>query len=286
MSGRIPVIFILLFTFAGHSLPAGNNLVKVNIEQSGSGELKFYADNFSVIPCVIIVKLTELSNMECTVKNPYRTVLPPEKAHIYLFSLRPKSGTPYKYSYYYRYFLGDPSSVKHTDSYPYLLPFEHGTKHYLVQGYNGNFSHRGIFALDFAMDIGTPVTAARDGITALVKNNSGKGGPDPAYRNDANYVLIYHNDGSFGNYMHFRKNGIVVKVGDTVKAGQILGYSGNTGYSSGPHIHFDVSIPTYDGSRRTIPTGFLNYDGYDGYDGSLISLTEGHFYYSIHPGYE
>ncbi len=36
--------------------------------------------------------------------------------------------------------------------YFYLLPFEHGTKHYLVQGYNGNFSHRGIFALDFAMD--------------------------------------------------------------------------------------------------------------------------------------
>lgn len=67
------------------------------------------------------------------------------------------------------------------------------------------------------MVIGTPVTAARGGIVALVKNNSEKGGPDPMYRNNDNYVLIYHDDGNFGNYKHFTKNGIVVKAGGQYK---------------------------------------------------------------------
>ena len=60
-------------------------------------------------------------------------------------------------------------------------------------------------------------------------------------------ILVYHSDGTFAQYAHFKKNGVLVKVGDTVKKEQIIGYSGNTGMSTEPHLHFAVYKPTING---------------------------------------
>jgi murein DD-endopeptidase MepM/ murein hydrolase activator NlpD len=125
------------------------------------------------------------------------------------------------------------------DDYVYDLPFKGGTKHKVVQGYGGMFSHKHKAALDFGMPSGTPIYAAREGIIYSFKDDSNEGGPFSKYARKSNYLIIRHSDGSFGCYWHLQKNGVEVKKGH-VNKGQLIGYSGNTGFVLKPHLHFAV----------------------------------------------
>ena len=131
------------------------------------------------------------------------------------------------------------SVTENLDTYTYSLPYEKGTKHRIVQGYGGMFSHNHSAALDFAMPEGTPVHAAREGIIYSFKDESDEGGPLPKYSRKANYIIVKHDDGSFACYWHLKKNGVVVKNGFVAK-GQLIGYSGSTGFVLRPHLHFSV----------------------------------------------
>lgn len=129
---------------------------------------------------------------------------------------------------------------KEDSSYVYSLPFEHGKKVFLVQGYESLFSHKGTRALDFKVKTGTKVCAARGGVVFAMRNDSDKRGLKPENLSDGNYIMIRHEDGSEANYWHFKLDGVLVNVGDTVRTGQAIGLSGNTGYSAFPHLHFEV----------------------------------------------
>jgi murein DD-endopeptidase MepM/ murein hydrolase activator NlpD len=129
--------------------------------------------------------------------------------------------------------------TKNIDNYSYSLPFEKGTKHKIVQGYGGLFSHKNIAALDFEMPEGTAVYAAREGTILNYKDDSDEGGPFSKYKNKANFIIVKHDDGSFGCYWHLKKDGVVIKKG-TVNKGQLIGYSGSTGFTLRPHLHFSV----------------------------------------------
>ncbi len=126
-----------------------------------------------------------------------------------------------------------------TDTYIYALPFERGSSYEVVQGYGGLFTHQQIAALDFAMPEGTPVCAAREGTVYSYKDDSHEGGLLPGNKRKANYLIIRHDDGSFGCHWHLRQNGVVVKKG-RVSQGQLIGYSGSTGQVLKPHLHFSV----------------------------------------------
>ena len=125
-------------------------------------------------------------------------------------------------------------------SYVYTLPFEQGTAHTLVQGYFSNYSHKNRAALDFKMKKGTKVLAARNGVVVRIKEDGTKGGVKKKYRADGNYVIIQHEDGSRAGYWHLQHNGVLVNIGDTIQHGQVIGFSGKTGYALFPHLHFLV----------------------------------------------
>ena len=112
-----------------------------------------------------------------------------------------------------------------------------------IQSNNGNDTHTEElrFAYDFSLPIGTPVLAAADGeVAAAVGSFHGGGRGTKENRARANYVAVRHANGLYSRYYHLQHGGVAVSVGQRVVAGQVIGYSGNTGFSGAPHLHFDV----------------------------------------------
>lgn len=152
--------------------------------------------------------------------------------------------------------FGDPDA--RPEPYPYRLPFKAGKTFTVLQGFHGQFSHRGSneYAVDFDCPVATPVLAARPGIV-VASNAAAQGSGTTSefleYRR-TNFVLILHDDGTLGEYMHLSPSGVSVSAGQRVERGDELGLSGNTGYSSTPHLHFQVMTAGSDGvSARSFP---------------------------------
>jgi murein DD-endopeptidase MepM/ murein hydrolase activator NlpD len=150
--------------------------------------------------------------------------------------------------------------TKEDNSFAYALPYARGSSHLLVQAYQSSFSHKGEYALDFKMRKGTKVSAARRGVVVAIKEDSKKGGLKAKYLSEGNHVIIRHDDGTYGNYWHLKYNGALVDVGDTVEQGQVIGLSGNTGYTAFPHLHFEVTTEFTPGQHQ-IPTRFITRKG-------------------------
>ncbi|MEI2739241.1 MAG: M23 family metallopeptidase [Chitinophagaceae bacterium] len=129
-----------------------------------------------------------------------------------------------------------------------------------MQGYFSRFTHKERAALDFNMKRGTHITAAREGVVIRVKEDGTKGGLKKKYRSHGNNIVIQHSDGSRAGYWHIQHNGAIVNVGDTVKKGQLIAYSGKTGYAFVPHLHFLV-WKSGGGQWQQIPTRFQTSGG-------------------------
>ena len=130
--------------------------------------------------------------------------------------------------------------MKDDSSFVYHLPYEENKSHLLVQGYFSKYTHKNRAALDFKMKRGTKICAVRDGVVIRVKEDGNKGGGNVKYRSYGNVIVIQHDDSSRSGYWHLQYNSAFVNVGDTVKAGQVIGLSGKTGYTYFPHLHFIV----------------------------------------------
>jgi len=128
------------------------------------------------------------------------------------------------------------------------MPFPDGEEVRISQCFYGRFSHTGDvrFAIDFPAEEGTPFVAVKDGVVVdKYERSSG--------RNKANYVILDHGDGTLTRYFHLVKDGVDVEVGDQVCQGELLGRTGNTGNSSGPHLHLDL-VNTVE---QTVPLLFV-----------------------------
>jgi murein DD-endopeptidase MepM/ murein hydrolase activator NlpD len=145
--------------------------------------------------------------------------------------------------YQYRYLPGDPGA-SHNPTSPYRAPFAIASNYPITQAFPNVATHTtrdSYHAVDLAMPIGTDIFAARDGVVFDVASTNFQGGLDPERDGpNANVVRILHDDGTYAIYAHLNTNSIRVRPGDRVRRGQYIADSGNTGFSSGPHLHFVV----------------------------------------------
>jgi len=166
------------------------------------------------------------------------------------------------YRYSYRWIIGNKDAV-HDDAYLYRLPYAKGESHQVSQGFNGAYTHNGRsqYAVDFAMKEGTKIYAARGGVVVKIKSNSNRGGNSKKFRSSGNYVTIAHSDGTLATYYHLKQGGVAVKVGQKVQRGSHIAYSGNTGYTSGPHLHFAVFKAMSANQTHTVAIKFISAGG-------------------------
>lgn len=155
----------------------------------------------------------------------------------------------------------------------YILPWQTGETYLVGQGNcvaRGSGSHalgtRAQYAYDIVMPIGTALLAVRDGTVIYVEEDFADGTRVPG---EENTIVIEHADGTISNFGHLTILGSLVQVGDTVRQGEIIGISGDSGASTEPHLHFEVLVcegepiilnpaVSFNSTCRSLPTTFRN----------------------------
>ena len=226
-------------------LPTGMKDPEVKVEHRLVGrQIQLYASNEYYSPVEVVLALDVLEGVHLPPpEQSMRWVLPPRsQAELLHLDALDDFATPYV-SYRFIYLHGDPDAA-HTIDQPYRAPFAVANEFTVTQAFPIGITHitpDSYYAVDFAMPIGTDIYAARGGLVVEVASTNYRAGPNPEEEGaSANLVRILHEDGTFGVYAHLNWNTIRVSPGEEVKRGEYFADSGNTGFSTGPHLHFVV----------------------------------------------
>jgi murein DD-endopeptidase MepM/ murein hydrolase activator NlpD len=208
-----------------------------------AGGYRALADNRLAGPVEVSLRFARARNIQAEPSLPARLVLPAGASALVatLGVVDPSHGGDFELRM--EAVPGDPRA--RPSDVEYLLPLRTADLR-IDQGFGGSFSHaddQNRYALDLAAPIGTPVLAARDGVVMEVESDFARAGLDrERYSGRANMVRLVHDDGAMSVYAHLHTDGVLVHVGQRVRAGQQIGLSGNTGFTSGPHLHFAVQV--------------------------------------------
>ena len=209
----------------------------------GNHSAEIVAVNNYAMPVTLALAFTELENTQLSIPLPSAFSLAPNTRKT-LLSISPKQSGQWRFQYQYRFTPGQLDPEYQAD-YAYHVPFAFHRAAHISQGFNGSFTHtepHSQYAIDIPLPEGTDILAARAGVVVeVVENNSGAATADFA-KTKANVIRIAHSDGSMAVYAHLKTFSAQVRVGQQVKRGQLIALSGNTGFSTGPHLHFAVQI--------------------------------------------
>lgn len=233
--------------------------------------IEVYAKNSNIYPVTIEVNLN-IENLIPDKKLPYITTLSPRSDEKIMDLRHDNKQEGSGFSSSFRYYMGN-ISARHNDSFAYRLPYPKGDSYRVTQGFGGEFSHYGELqhALDIDMPEGTPVYAARGGTVVMMEEGNSIGGASEDMMEYANYITIMHDDDTFADYSHLKHNGVNVRLGQQVRMGQLIGYSGATGFATGPHLHLVVKKAKQGGGFVSIPVRFTTTKG-------ITELKEGETY--------
>ena len=219
------------------------------------------AVNGEPVPVTIMLTFRSPGNLRPGADLPIERVVPPESSAILVRlrtivqneAIRPRVTIGID--------LGSSSTEPDAD-HLYAVPFGGDAPRELTQGFGGAGSHLASmrYSLDFAMPEGTPVLAARAGTVLYLQDGFTEGRADPDLLERANLVVVAHGDGTLASYGHLTR-GIPVSVGDAVGEGDVLGWSGATGFAGRPHLHFHVGLRMLRAPGRTIPIKLKGREG-------------------------
>jgi len=239
-----------VFVFQDRMVERLERQVYLDIKKQKGTDVVFVRNDLYA-PVEVALAFTGMSNVRGAPTETIRRVLPARSNTRLALLTAVSGGKPLVYTPQFQYSLGDPAGA--AQSYRYPFPWRGGPFR-LSQGANGDYSHYGPknkYAMDIAMPVGTPIIAARAGVVVKVENSQNGRGTDPS----GNFVRVLHDDGTMGVYLHLKQGSVSVREGQRVAVGSPLALSGNTGNSSGPHLHFVVQRNT-GGGLVSIPYQF------------------------------
>jgi murein DD-endopeptidase MepM/ murein hydrolase activator NlpD len=229
---------------------------EIDVVEEGEGSAVFYVDNKSYAEITLTFEF-QLNNMTATAGAPSISVFPPLKVS-QAFSLHQTyRDLPWKYEFEYAWKYGR-RNAEHEEGYSYAPPYPAGFSVLPLQGFHGSSGHFGEdeYGVDWGMPWGTSVCAAREGVVVAVVESCDEGGADESCTVRGNHIVVQHRDGTVGVYAHLAKEGAEVLPGQLVKRGEVLGYSGNTGFGVHPYLHFGVYSPLDGKTYRSHPAQF------------------------------
>jgi murein DD-endopeptidase MepM/ murein hydrolase activator NlpD len=201
------------------------------------------AVNDCYCPAEVILQLTDVVNAS-TAEKASAVRLVPARDTMELMTVKRDSATaPWSFDVKFAYVFGDPEA-QHGAGYAYRPPFAAARRFLVSQAYPDSATHdtaQSRYAVDIAMPERSGVFAARSGVVVSVTHSNFRGGTNiGAFGSAANVVKIMHDDGTFALYAHLSWDSIRVRPGQQVSRGEYIAASGNTGFSTGPHLHFAV----------------------------------------------
>jgi len=226
----------------------------IAVERSDSGTTtRLTAVNDCLCVVTLRVAITQSDLADVPRGRTYPATLEPGARQVLVEAQYGGSARP-QLQYVWQTALGSPQA-QHNPQRPYRAPFPVGTTFRVSQAYPEQITHvtpDSVYAVDIAMPDGTAVYAARAGTVINVRHDSFRGGTMAAMADQANLIEILHEDGTIAVYGHLHWDSIRVHIGQRVALGEYIANSGNSGFSSGPHLHFavwrndgeeDVSVP-------------------------------------------
>jgi len=232
--------------------------VCIEVERAESGAA-FFALNQLAAPVSLLLDFPVLENMTSSAALPLKAVVLPSARKLLVEIRADEPAEAFRWQWSWRWTTGV-LGARHAADVRYWVPWSPNFRFEVGQAVGGTFSHRGNwrFAFDFQMPSGTPIRAARGGTAIRSIEHFSRGGTDERFKKRANAVFILHDDGTIARYLHLKQGGAQVEVGDRVAAGDLIGFSGNTGYSQSPHLHFDVFTVDENLEWQTVDVRFAN----------------------------
>jgi murein DD-endopeptidase MepM/ murein hydrolase activator NlpD len=243
------------------------------LQRAAANGVMLLAQNTFFGPVQIAFRVHPIENVSTDTKRSGLAVLPPRSETELVFVGKSAEQVDLRFDSEFQFIPGQPGA-EHRPEQPYRLPYALSSSVRVSQAYpvvktHGDPSSQ--YAVDFVMPVGTDVFAARDGVVIEVASDFFESGTD--YEVDgprANVVRVLHADGTMALYVHLNWNTIRVVPGQRVRRGEYLADSGNTGFTTGPHLHFVVQR-NEGGALVAVPLEFAGANG-------PVTLTTGETY--------
>lgn len=232
-------------------------------QRTGEGVIGLVAQNTFFAPIQLAYRLSEMENVAADTPRTGFKVLPPRSQTELLVVGKAVTGEGLRFQYDFQFLPGEPGA-EHRPERPYRLPIALSSSVRVSQAFPDVLTHRdpsSQYAVDLVMPIGTNVFAARAGVVIEVASDFFENGTDIRVDGPrANVVRVMHDDGTMSLYGHLNWNSIRVRPGQRVARGEYIADSGNTGFSTGPHLHFVVQRNS-GGAIVSVPVEFAGPGG-------------------------
>jgi hypothetical protein len=232
-------------------------------QRSDPGGVMLIARSTYFGPVQMAFRVHPIENVSAQTHRSGLAVLPPRSETEVVFVGKSVEQVDLRFDSEFQFVPGEPGA-EHRPEQPYRLPYALSTSVRVSQAYPSVKTHGDAgsrYAVDFVMPVGTDVFAARDGVVIDVASDFFESGTD--YEVDgprANVVRVLHADGTMALYVHLNWNTIRVVPGQRVRRGEYLADSGNTGFTTGPHLHFVVQR-NEGGALVSVPVEFAGPTG-------------------------